>query len=220
MAHLMWIDPLGRKAGTTLAEYSNYYLTFHGGIALRGGLDQIRRYVQNHGLDPLPLVERWGLGDFGTDSAAQIWLDDEEALLAMIRAPGAQALLDDERNFMNLDRPRAPAFLTEERLFGPPRGTVPDGIKLIHFARRRVDVPPEDFRVGWRTAADPAALRAMGATRHIASLPPSDFRFGAAEVDRKHDPRGPIDAVREVWFPSLDVVARSAAEHSDLNWPR
>ena len=210
MQQIMWADLLVRKLGMSLAEYSRYYLDVHGAIALAGKLRQIRRYVQNHRVDNLPpALERIGLGDNGVDSVAQIWLDDQAALLEMIAMPGAQALLDDERNFMDLDRPRSPTFLVETVVDGPPRGARPDGLKLLVFARRQATLAAEAFRDRWLTAVDAGSARAVGATRHIASLAGGDFQYDAAAVERIGDPRGAIDGVREIWFPSLDAITAS-----------
>ena len=210
MQRVMWTDPLVRKPGMSLAEYSRYYLDVHGAIALAGGLSQIRRYVQNHRIDQLPpVLERIGLGDNGIDSVAQIWLDNQAALLEMIATPGAQALLEDERNFMDLDRPRAPVFLIESVIEGPPRGAQPDGLKLLVFARRQLTLSVGAFRERWLTAVDAGSARAVGATRHIVSLAAGDFRYDDAAVERIADPRGAIDGVREIWFPSIDAMTAS-----------
>jgi uncharacterized protein (TIGR02118 family) len=112
---------LRRKEGISREEFQRYWLEEHAprvkGHAAAIGM---RRYVQSHTLDT-PLNDAVA-GARGApepyDGVMEGWWDSEEALLATLSSPEAQAagrdLLEDEARFIDLAR--SPIFFTCEHV--------------------------------------------------------------------------------------------------------
>jgi uncharacterized protein (TIGR02118 family) len=103
---------LRRRADLSPAEFHTYWREKHGPLAvsLREELG-IRRYVQLHAADSavvraMAQQRNCEEGDF--DGIALLWMDDEQAMRAVgdteAGLAAANALLEDERNFLDLAR--------------------------------------------------------------------------------------------------------------------
>jgi uncharacterized protein (TIGR02118 family) len=112
---------LRRKEGISREEFRRYWLEEHAprvkGHAAAIGM---RRYVQSHALDtPLNDAVTGARGaPEAYDGVMEGWWDSEEALLATLSSPEAQAagrdLLEDEARFIDLAR--SPIFFTREHV--------------------------------------------------------------------------------------------------------
>ncbi len=110
---------LRRLPHLSRAEFQRYWRETHGPL-VRSHADvlRIRRYVQTHALDhPLNAALAEGRGaPEAFDGVAELWWDSADDLAAATASPeglaAAQALLDDERRF--IDHARSPLWIGEE----------------------------------------------------------------------------------------------------------
>jgi uncharacterized protein (TIGR02118 family) len=111
---------LRRKEGMSLADFQRYWREVHGPlVAKHAAALRVRRYVQVHTLDnPLnqALGQRRGNAGEPYDGVAELWWDSLEDFLAAGQTEegrrAAQELLEDERNFIDLQR--STVFLAQE----------------------------------------------------------------------------------------------------------
>lgn len=112
---------LRRRSDFSREEFQRYWLEQHGPL-VRSHAETlgIRKYVQLHSIDDGISLAVAGPRNSPEpyDGMAELWFDDLEALAAAGssdagRAAG-EALLADERTFLDLDR--SPLFLTEEHV--------------------------------------------------------------------------------------------------------
>ena len=206
-------DLFARKAGTTLAEFSAYWTGTHAPIAQR--FEQIRHYVQCHRIQQRPLV-----ADFAPtwpDGCAETWYVDVDALAEMVASPRFSELMEDETRFMNLDRPR-PLLASQARLVDA-NGFDPGsrGVKLLLFAARRAALDEAAFMAAWARDDDATLSRTLGVSQHIVCTPvaASILIQTDSAADGSAANARPYDAVRELWWPSLDDFERARAQHSD-----
>jgi len=103
---------LRRRPDLSAEEFHTYWREKHGPLAvrLRGAL-KIRHYVQLHATDSAvvrAMAKQRNCEDADWDGIALLWLDDEDAMMAVSATEAglaaANALLEDERNFLDLDR--------------------------------------------------------------------------------------------------------------------
>jgi uncharacterized protein (TIGR02118 family) len=110
---------LRRREGLSREDFQRYWLEHHGPLVrAHGAALGIRRYTQAHSLP-----DRLSLSVAGPrnspepfDGVAELWFDDLESVGVAARTPegraAAELLLDDEREFIDLER--SPFFLVEE----------------------------------------------------------------------------------------------------------
>ena len=102
---------LRRRAELSREEFQAYWLNEHGPL-VRSHADAlgVRRYVQTHTVSS-PLndglrASREAMEEY--DGVAELWWDDHDAFVAASSTPeglaAAQALLEDERGFIDLER--------------------------------------------------------------------------------------------------------------------
>jgi uncharacterized protein (TIGR02118 family) len=111
---------LRRLPSLTREEFQRYWLDRHGPLVrAHAATLGIRRYVQTHTLD-VPVNDALRAsrgGPEGYDGVAELWWDGAEALAAATTTPegraAAEALLEDERRFIDLAR--SPLFVAVER---------------------------------------------------------------------------------------------------------
>lgn len=112
---------LRRKDGISREEFQRYWLDEHAPrVKAHAAAIGMRRYVQSHTVET-PLNDAVA-GARGApepyDGVMEGWWDSEEALLATISSPEAQAasrdLLEDEARFIDLAR--SPIFFTREHV--------------------------------------------------------------------------------------------------------
>lgn len=108
-----------RRADLSPEAFRSYWLEEHGPLVRRHAAAlQATRYVQSHTLEsPLNDVLRSSRGASSAyDGITEVWFDSPEALLAATASEAGQEaarrLLEDERNFIDLER--SSLFLTEE----------------------------------------------------------------------------------------------------------
>jgi uncharacterized protein (TIGR02118 family) len=110
---------LRRVEGMTLEEFQSYWLESHAPL-VRSHADtlRIRRYVQVH-TQATPMNDALRIsrgGPEGYDGVAELWWDSMDDLVAASSTPegraAGQALLDDERSFIDLER--SPLWLAAE----------------------------------------------------------------------------------------------------------
>ena len=112
---------LRRKQGITREEFQRYWREEHAPkVKARAPAIGMRRYVQSHTLDtPLnaAVADSRGAPE-PYDGIMEGWWDSEEALLATLSSPEAQAagrdLLEDEARFIDLAH--SPIFFTREHV--------------------------------------------------------------------------------------------------------
>ena len=206
-------DLFARKAGTTLAEFSAYWTGTHAPIAQR--FEQIRHYVQCHRIQEQPLVA--GFAPTWPDGCAETWYVDVDALAEMVASPRFSELMEDEPKFMNLDRPRplraSQARLVDAKGFDPRSR----GVKLLLFAARRAGLDEAAFMTAWARDDDATLGRTLGVSQHIVCTPVAAgilIQTDRAADDSVADTH-PYDAVRELWWPSLDDFEQARAQHED-----
>ena len=122
-----------RQPHLTHEEFLRYWLDEHGRLAISLVKDlRVRRYVQLHTietpLNDLFAAPRQALEPF--DGIVELWFDSLEVVEEMIATrPGRRAgklLLEDERNFIDLDRSHI-FFGQEHELITPETPTEPGG---------------------------------------------------------------------------------------------
>jgi hypothetical protein len=215
MSRVKLFDPFTRKPGTTLEHFSGHWTEIHAEIAKT--IPQIKHYVQSHRRPgPLPPV-LGGLAASRVDGSSETWYDDPAAVLTMVDEPGAQALLVDEENFMDLSWPRYPVMTRENAIDGEVQAPSADGAKLLVFTRRAPTLDADAFFGAWVTGDDQALGRAVGATRHVVCPRIEDFTFPNAEVPKGSDTQ--IDGVRELWWPSVQAMT-DGASRDPAAWDR
>jgi uncharacterized protein (TIGR02118 family) len=110
---------LRRRDGMTLEEFQSYWLNHHAPL-VRSHTEtlRIRRYVQVH-TKATPMNDALQTSRGGPDAydgVAELWWDSMDDLVAASSTPegraAGQALLDDERTFIDLGR--SPLWLAEE----------------------------------------------------------------------------------------------------------
>jgi uncharacterized protein (TIGR02118 family) len=107
---------ISKKPDLTDEQFFDYWKNVHGPIGAR--IPHVRRLIQSHRL-AIPGDSR--PPDY--DGVAELWFDDEAALLAARRSPEWKASSDDERNF--IDHSRVAYFVSREHTLldtsGAPR---------------------------------------------------------------------------------------------------
>ena len=112
---------LRRRADLSRAEFQDYWLTNHAPLVKQHSEALgIRRYVQVHAIDDAISTAIAGPRNSPEpfDGVAELWLDSLEALIAAGSSEAgraaSEALLEDERRFLDLER--SPLFLAEEHV--------------------------------------------------------------------------------------------------------
>ncbi|MGD1212867.1 MAG: EthD domain-containing protein [Candidatus Acidiferrales bacterium] len=94
-----------KKAGLTDEEFFHYWQNIHGPIGAR--IPHLRRLVQSHRVTLAGDTRR---PDY--DGVAELWFDDEAALLAARQSPEWKASAEDESNF--IDHTKVAYFVSRE----------------------------------------------------------------------------------------------------------
>lgn len=206
-------DPLPRKRGTSLAEFSHYWMTHHAELAKE--FRRIRRYIQSVRLEHKPSALGYPLGDTWCDGCAETWHDDAASVDAMAADPRFSDLMDDEARFLDLTHPRS-LLKTEERLMDE-HGFDPRlrGVKVLIFVRRAANLSRSEFLTSWDDDAAVSLGRQLGSTRHVVCSSLGQVEREAAQDDAgaeggvsvsaatSVDADDGYDGVRELWWPSM-----------------
>ncbi len=100
---------LRRRPDLSWEEFSRYWREVHAPlVAARAELLGIRRYVQVRTAQDPALHEALQRRNDGSpppfDGIAELWFDDVEALRKAWRSPEGQAVREDEKRFIDLER--------------------------------------------------------------------------------------------------------------------
>jgi hypothetical protein len=187
MTQIKLFDPFPRAAGITLAAFSDHWTNVHAKIA-KEQIPQIRHYVQSHRGEPMPEALGAPLGPTWCDGSSETWYDSPSELEQMLGEPGVAALMRDEENFMDLMVTRHPVMTHEHLVDAGRLDPATHGVKVLLFTRR-----------------------AAGSTTAI----PENYTFLHPNPDVRDPDAQSYDAVRELWWPDADAIARAArAERS------
>lgn len=219
-------DPFVRKPGTSVAEFSHYWITKHAELVKQ--FRPIKRYVQNMRLDHKPAGLGKPLGETWCDGCAQTWYDDVSAVDSMVDQPLFPLLMEDETRFLDFAHPRY-LLKTHERILDVDGFDERlRGVKVMLFVRRAPGLERSDFETAWADDATADLGRRLGVTRHVVCAAIGDD--AAIRHPNVDGPRVPAaggtdgyDGVRELWWPdmatleaALESQPRTAA---DLLWP-
>jgi hypothetical protein len=215
MTQIKLFDPFPRAAGITLAAFSDHWTNVHAKIA-KEQIPQIRHYVQSHRGEPMPEALGAPLGPTWCDGSSETWYDSPSELEQMLGEPGVAALMRDEENFMDLMVTRHPVMTHEHLVDAGRLDPATHGVKVLLFTRRAAGSTTAEFQEQWLRDDDVDTGRALGVTRHVACTAiPENYTFLHPNPDVRDPDAQSYDAVRELWWPDADAIARAArAERS------
>jgi uncharacterized protein (TIGR02118 family) len=177
------------KPSIILEEFFRYWNQKHPLAAPRHELT--RRYIQSHRVHALG-------GSAGYDGVAEVWWDNEEAMVTVGKATGRQ-FRADEPNFIDMTRVESLATLDTVIKEQPPPG---NAVKGIFIVKRRTGLTLASFRKQWREHHAPAVMKVPGVRGYVQSLT-LDAAYRWAE------PRW--DGVAHLWFDDAEAVERAMA---------
>ena len=215
MAGIKLFDPFSRRAGISRADFSHHWITYHAEIVTH--IRRITRYVQSVRLDDSPALLDELFSSSSWDGCAETWHPTSSSVLAMPHEPRFAELMADERNFLDLTRPRH--LISSEETLVDEHGFDPRvrGVKLLVFVRRRPEVSGSDFADRWPSAADRDLGRRLAVTRHvrctaighIARAADGSGDLGAAGAASVSDDE--YDGVQELWWRHLRAMEDALA---------
>lgn len=130
------------------------------------------------------------------DGVAELWVDPSRASTdANARRAASEALLDDERTFIDLAN--SPIWIAEEdvRLEGSK-----EGLRMTAILRRNPAITREQFRHHWRELHGPWALRnpeVFGFRHYVQNHTPADADDNSLARERNSPPA--FDGVSEIY---------------------
>jgi len=199
------IFPLRRLGHLTRDEFQAYWRTSHGPlVAHHASTLGIVRYQQVHTLHEARPTK---VPCF--DGVAELWVDpSRRSTDANAVAAASQALLDDERNF--IDHSNSPIWIADEdpMLDGPKTG-----LRGTAVLRRRDGISREDFKRHWHDIHAPWALGrpdVWGFVRYIQNHTPANADDNPLARERNAPPAfdGLIEIYRVASTAPADEVAR------------
>ena len=208
-------DLFAHREDLSREEFFAYWRSAHAGLATT--FKQIKHYTQAHRSGDQDLVP--GFAETWPDGCAETWYDDASEVDAMVAEPRfAAELMEDEKNFMNLENPR-PLLVSELSLLDE-NGFDPEdrGIKVLIFAARPGGTSREEFLAAWTSDDDAALGHELGATRQALYTPvttggvliQTDLEDGSHQ-----EGGGSYDAVREVWWKDRAGLEAATAEDNE-----
>ena len=159
-----------RRADLSRDEFQHYWRTHHGPLMASFSNDlDVLRYVQCHTTDDdhSSLWGRRGTMEEPYDGVAEVWWESKEAFLAASATPegrvAAQAMLDDEHNFMDLSGCAMWASYEYPQVNPSPENIVATErsslVKLYFPLRHRAELTLDDAQFYWRTHHGPVIRR-------------------------------------------------------------
>lgn len=203
------IFPLRRLAHLDRSQFQSYWLERHAPLVKQHALTLgIVRYQQVHTLQDTRPTK---VDPF--DGVAELWVDPASATgTAENQRSAGLALLDDERNFIDLAR--SPIWTAEEDVL---LEGAQEGVRITALLKRKPGTTRQQFRTHWHDIHGPWALRhpeVWGFTHYVQNHAPLD-----AESNPLAAMRGapePFDGVSEIYRTAstapADVVDRMRAE--------
>ncbi len=182
-----------RNPGMSVEDFQSHWLGTHGPIVAR--IPGIRRYVQCH-----PKLAGYRNGELICDGIAEIWVDDKEALRAMIQTAEFATAKRDETNFV--DGSRLVELLTTETAIKD--GPAPkDGVKSISLLTFKTGMDPAACQAHWREKHGPIAAEIETLRRYVQC----HVLLGAY---RKPEPPA-FDGIPMAWFDNIADMRISGA---------
>jgi uncharacterized protein (TIGR02118 family) len=177
-----------RKPSISMEEFFRYWRERHPLAAPRHELT--RRYIQSHRVHELG-----GSGIY--DGVAEVWWDDQDAMITVGRATGRQ-FRADEPNF--IDMTRVESLATNDTVIMDHPSPEHGGVKGVFIVKRRAGLTLASFRKQWRERHAPAVLKAPGVRGYVQALT-LDAAYTWAE------PRW--DGVAHLWFDDAAAAERA-----------
>ena len=221
--------PLHRKQGMSLDEFQAYWRERHGPlVASVGRTLRMRRYVQSHTVVD-PLYD--GLREARTgmqaphDGIAGVWWDTRDDLVHALESPEGQKaaalLLDDERQFIDLER--SSIFLSQEivQINPMPENSIlatPESswIKFCYLLQPAEGMSVADCHKTWNMEHGYLLRRHSGCTRfarYIQSHTLDDELNEQLRASRNASEA--YAGLTEAWFDRNDMVTMLADETSE-----
>ena len=202
------IFPLRRLGHLTRDEFQTYWRTTHGPLVARHAATLgIIRYQQVHTLHEARPTK---VPCF--DGVAELWVDpSRRSTDANAVAAASQALLDDERNF--IDHSNSPIWIADEdpMLDGPKTG-----LRGTAVLRRRDGISREDFKRHWHDIHAPWALGrpdVWGFVRYIQNHTPANADDNPLARERNAPPA--FDGLSEIYRVASTAPADEVARLRD-----
>lgn len=197
-----------RKPGMTHAEFVDYIVHVHGGLAKAEPLG-VKRYVQNHVLDGSfgsPDCSGYAI-PFHRDSITELFFETPQDLGRTFKDEYTRTVVGpDAKNFADLSANEA--TLTEELVVSP----LVEGegsLKIMHFLVTRDQGRVQAGQEGWLAAHEKAVAAApefaaslLGTTRADSIVTPSDGPMGAYFGGEE---RQPLAVVASHWVKASDL---------------
>ncbi len=177
------------KPELSLDEFFHYWREKHPLAA--GHTQRTRRYIQSHRI-PKPG------GDAFFDGCAEVWWDDEDAMIESGKTYGRK-FRADEPNFIDMTRVESLATTDVVIKEQPAPGTAVKGVFIV---KRRVGLTLGNFRKQWREVHAPAVLKLPGVRGYLQCLT-LDAAYTWAE------PRW--DGVAQLWFDDAAAAEQALA---------
>ena len=202
------IFPLRRLGHLTRDEFQAYWRTSHGPlVAHHASTLGIVRYQQVHTLhEARPTTVPC------FDGVAELWVDaSRRSTDAKAVAAASQALLDDEKNF--IDHSNSPIWIADEdpMLDGPKTG-----LRGTAVLRRRDGISREDFKRHWHDIHAPWALGrpdVWGFVRYIQNHTPANADDNPLARERNAPPA--FDGLSEIYRVASTAPADEVARLRD-----
>lgn len=202
------IFPLRRLSHLSRDEFQAYWRTSHGPlVAHHASTLGIVRYQQVHTLHEARPTK---VPCF--DGVAELWVDpSRRSTDANAVAAASQALLDDERNF--IDHSNSPIWIADEdpMLDGPKTG-----LRGTAVLRRRDGISREDFKRHWHDIHAPWALGrpdVWGFVRYIQNHTPANADDNPLARERNAPPA--FDGMSEIYRVASTAPADEVARLRD-----
>jgi uncharacterized protein (TIGR02118 family) len=181
-----------KRADFTQEEFSHYYRRKHIQAAGNERIPALKRYIQSHRVDT-PQSEA------PYTAVAEVWYEDEAALMEFCASPAYKLFKADELNFV--DGARAENLTTVDHVIldGEKAKGMVKGMFLI---KRKPDLTLSDFRRHWLEVHGPLAVKNMEIRRYV-QCHTIDSVYNFCE------PRW--DGVTHLWFDDAAAAARAMA---------
>lgn len=197
---------LKRKPGTSADEFRRYWKEVHGPLveSVPEFMRHVRRYVQSHTISyTVPGVAS---PPSPFDGVGELWFDTLDDVARAYSEPQmVDVLLPDGLKFF--DPAGSLFFVVEEIEFSGRPAQVGKGVKLMAALKRKPGMSAEEFHRYWKDVHGPLVLSVpefMGyVRRYVQSHTISDAVPGVAT------PPAPYDGGAELWFDTLDDVAKA-----------
>jgi len=202
-----------RKPGDTQERYFYEWGIIHVALMLTtpAVMETFRRYVQHYSIAGVTNdVLIHPLSDMGWDNMADHWLESTDDFAPILHSQAYVERMQPHKfgdDAFNIE-------LTSGDVVYEQDGFTPGGVKLIHFLKRKPGVSQDDFVRIWRERHAPALLEAArGLLRKYVQNPQlpldaSTFEGTLFELGGV----GEYAGIEELWFDSLDDLARLRAD--------